>query len=139
MKRPRRGIGVGCSRKAREAQDMARPVLKLIAGLLLLAPGAALAQAGAEGGSGQVVATAPPAQPTLSKPHDQVASVSEAAAAESLQDDGPVRDNRVHGEVSIGVGTNGYRQFSGVATAPIGDVGQATVAIDSEQYNYRRR
>ncbi len=118
---------------------MARPVLKLIAGLLLLAPGAAFAQAAVEGGSGQVVATAPPAQPSLSRPRDQVASVSEAAAADRLQDDGPVRDNRVHGEVSIGVGTNGYRQFSGVATAPIGDIGQATVAIDSEQYNYRRR
>jgi hypothetical protein len=118
---------------------MARPVLKLIAGLLLMAPGAASAQAGAEGGSGQVVSTAPPAQPTLSKPRDQVASVSEAQAAADVEDDGPVRDNRVHGEVSIGVGTNGYRQFSGVATAPIGDVGQATVAIDSEQFNYRRR
>jgi hypothetical protein len=68
-----------------------------------------------------------------------VASVSDAAAAADVQDDGPVRDNRVHGEVSIGVGTNGYRQFSGVATAPIGDIGQATVAIDSEQYNYHRR
>jgi hypothetical protein len=118
---------------------MARPVLNLIAGLLLLSPGAALAQAAVEGGSGQVVATAPPAQPSLSKPHDQVASVSEAVAASDVEDDGPVRDNRVHGEVSIGAGTNGYRQFSGVATAPIGDVGQATVAIDSEQFNYRRR
>jgi hypothetical protein len=49
-----------------------------------------------------------------------------------------VRDNRVHGEVSVGVGTNGYRQVSGVATAPIGDIGQATIAIGSEQYNYHR-
>jgi hypothetical protein len=45
----------------------------------------------------------------------------------------------VHGEISVGVGTNGYREISGVATAPIGDVGQATIAIHSSQYNYRRR
>lgn len=118
---------------------MARPILNLIVGVLLLAPGAAFAQTAAQGGSGQVVTTAPQAQPSLSKPSGQVASVSDAAAAGSLQDDGPVRDNRIHGEVSVGVGTNGYRQISGVATAPIGDVGQATVAIDSEQYDYRRR
>jgi hypothetical protein len=118
---------------------MARPVLKLIVGVLLLAPGAAFAQTAAQGESGQVVTTAPQAQPSLSKPSGQVASVSDARAADSLQDDGPVRDNRIHGEVSVGVGTNGYRQISGVATAPIGDVGQATVAIDSEQYNFHRR
>ncbi len=118
---------------------MARPVLKLIAGLLLLSPGAAFAQAAGQDSPGQVVATAPSAQTALSKPNGEVASVSDAAAADSLQDDGPVRDNRVHGQVSVGVGTNGYRQVSAVATAPIGDVGQATVAIGSEQYNYHGR
>jgi hypothetical protein len=86
-----------------------------------------------------VVSTAPPAPPPMVKPSGQVSSVSDAAAADSVEDDGPVRDNRVDGEISVGAGTNGYRQISGVATAPIGDVGQATIAVDSEQYDYRRR
>jgi hypothetical protein len=117
---------------------MARPVLRLIAGVLLLAPGAALAQAEAQGGFGQVVATAPQVQPPLTKPNGQVSSVSDAAAAADVVDDGPVRDNRVHGEVTIGAGTNGYREVSAVATAPLGDAGQATIAVGSEQYDYHR-
>jgi hypothetical protein len=110
-----------------------------IAAVLALAPATAFAQAAAPSDPGQVGAPAPagPAAPQA-KPSGHVASVSDAAAEDSVQDDGPVRDNRVHGEVSVGVGTNGYRQVSGVATAPIGDIGQATIAIGSEQYNYHR-
>jgi hypothetical protein len=114
---------------------MARKLLAAIVAVLAAAPGVALAQAAA----GQVVATAPASPPPPVKPSGQVASVSEAEAAAEARDDGPLRDNRVHGEVSVGVGTNGYREISGVATAPIGDVGQATIAVDSEQYNYHRR
>jgi hypothetical protein len=117
---------------------MVRPVLTLIAGMLLLTPGAVFAQDMAQGASGQVVATAPSAQPPLSKPSGQVTSVSDAAAAADVQDDGPVRDNRIHGEVSVGAGTNGYREINAVATAPLGDDGQATIAIGSEQFDYRR-
>jgi hypothetical protein len=111
-----------------------------VVAVLALAPGAAFAQAAAPADPAQVVATAPsaPAPPPQQKPDGQVASVSDAAADDSVKDDGPVRDNRVHGEISVGVGTNGYREVSGVATAPIGDIGQATIAIGSEQYNYHR-
>jgi len=118
---------------------MARPILAAIA-VLVFAPGVALAQQQmAAPADGQVVPTAAgaPAVPHAA-PSGQVASVSDAAAAEDVEDDGPVRDNRVHGEISVGAGTNGYREISGVATAPIGDVGQATIAIDSEQYSYKR-
>ena len=118
---------------------MARPVLVAVAAVLALASATAFAQAAAQSDPAQVVATAPagPAAPPA-KPSDQVASVSDAMADDSVKDDGPVRDNRVHGEVSVGVGTHGYRDVSGVATAPIGDIGQATIAIGSEQYNDRR-
>ena len=110
-----------------------------IAAVLALAPGAAFAQAAAQSDPGQVVATAPvgPAAPQT-RPAGQVASVSDAVADDSVKDDGPVRDRRIHGEVSVGVGTNGYREVSGVATAPIGDLGQATIAVGSEEYNHRR-
>jgi hypothetical protein len=114
---------------------MARNLLAAIVAVLAVAPGVALAQAAAD----QVVATAPTSPPPPVKTSGQVASVSDAEAAANARDDGPLRDNRIHGEVSVGVGTNGYREISGVATAPIGDVGQATIAIDSEQYNYHRR
>jgi hypothetical protein len=110
-----------------------------IAALVALAPAMACAQAAAQSDPGQVVATAPagPAAPPA-KPSGQVASVSDAADADSVQDDGPVRDNRVHGEITVGAGTHGYREVSGEATAPIGDIGQATIAIGSDQYNYHR-
>jgi hypothetical protein len=118
---------------------MARPVLIVIAALLAAAPGAVLAQAAAPA-DGQVVSTAPahpaPAHPTAA---GDVASVEDARGFDDVGDDGPVRDNRIHGEISVGAGTNGYREVGGVVTAPIGDVGQATIAVDSEQYDYRRR
>jgi len=114
---------------------MARNLLAAVVAVLAAAPGVALAQDAA----GQVVATAPTSPPPPAKPSGQVASVGDAEAAANARDDGPLRDNRVHGEVSVGAGTNGYRQISGVATVPVGDDGQATIAVDSEQYNYRRR
>jgi len=119
---------------------MARPILAAIA-VLALAPGLAMAQPQtAAPADGQVVPTASgaPVAPPRHAADGQIASVSDAAAAEDVEDDGPVRDNRVHGEISVSAGTNGYREVSGVATAPIGDVGQATIAIDSSQYNYKR-
>jgi hypothetical protein len=121
------------------SRRMARPILAAIA-VLALAPGVAMAQQQtAAPADGQVVPTASGAPVAPRHTADgQIASVSDAAAAEDVEDDGPVRDNRVHGEISVGAGTNGYREVSGVATAPIGDVGQATIAIDSEQFNYKR-
>jgi hypothetical protein len=120
---------------------MARPIWTLLAASLLIAPGAAFAQAAAQGGDDQVVNTAPsgPTAPPKTAPNGQVASVADAASEEDVEDDGPVRDNRVHGEISVGAGTNGYREVSGVATVPVGDNGsQATIAVDSEQFNYHR-
>jgi hypothetical protein len=115
---------------------MARLYPALIAAALAAAPAAAVAQAAAQD---QVVATAPSTSPPKAQPAAHVASVSDAAEQERIEDDGPLRDNRVHGEVGVGVGTNGYRQIGGVVTAPIGDIGQATIAVDSSQYSYRRR
>jgi hypothetical protein len=119
---------------------MARPILAVIA-VLALAPGVTMAQQqSAAPADGQVVSTASgaPAAPPHAAPNGPVASVSDAVAAEDVEDDGPVRDNRVHGEISVGAGTNGYREVSGVATVPIGDTGQATIAVDSTQYSYKR-
>lgn len=119
---------------------MVRPILAAIAALAL-APGLALAQQqSAASADSQVVPTASgaPAAPPRVAPSGEVASVSDAVAQEDVEDDGPVRDNRVHGEISVGAGTNGYREVSGAATVPIGDTGQATIAVDSQQFNYKR-
>jgi hypothetical protein len=119
---------------------MARPIWTLLAAVLLIAPCAAFAQSAAPADD-QVVNTAPsgPAAPPKATPSGQVASVADAVAEQDAEDDAPVRDNRVHGEISVGAGTNGYRQVSGVATVPLGDNGsQATIAVDSEQMNYHR-
>ena len=119
---------------------MARPIWTLFAAVLLIAPGAAFAQAAAPADPDQVVNTAPagPAAPPKTTPNGQVASVSDAAHEDDVEDDGPVRDNRVHGEITVGAGTNGYREVSGAATVPLGDTGQASIAVDSEQLNYHR-
>jgi hypothetical protein len=38
-------------------------------------------------------------------------------------------DRKLHGEVTIGVGTRGYRHFSMRATAPVGESGRVSVAF----------
>jgi hypothetical protein len=44
----------------------------------------------------------------------------------------------VHGEVSVGVGTNGYREVDGEVDGPIGDNGYGGVEIGSGQFGERR-
>src|SRR5208282_4190149 len=86
---------------------------------LLLAPAVASAQQAA------------PAAP--SKADDQIAQWLADTSDDDVSDAGPVRDHKVHGEMSVGVGTNGYREVGGVVTGPVGDDGQATIAIDAGQ------
>ncbi len=51
----------------------------------------------------------------------------------------PPPDRKIHGEFGVGIGSDGYREAWGVATAPIGDHATATVAVDDGQFNYRHR
>lgn len=44
-----------------------------------------------------------------------------------------------HGYVSVGVGSNGYRDFSAGAVMPVGKNSELGVAIDDEQFSYRHR
>jgi hypothetical protein len=113
----------------------------LAATALFLAPAAAAsAQAAAPAASsGQVISTAAGAPaPAPAKADDQIAQWIGDASEDDASDGGPVRDHKVHGEVSVGVGTNGYRDVGGVVTGPIGDDGQATIAIDAGQIGGRR-
>jgi hypothetical protein len=91
--------------------------------------------------SGEVVATAQPGTgaPTSAAPAAPGAVNEDLSDQDETDDRGPVRDRKVHGVVSVGVGTGGYREVSGAVTGPIGDNGQVTVAIDAGQINGRRR
>ena len=42
-------------------------------------------------------------------------------------------DRTPHGEVSVAVGSRGYREASGVVTQPIGDCGQITIGIGTSR------
>jgi hypothetical protein len=106
------------------------------AAVLLLAPAMASAQAD----SAQVVTTAAASAPApREKANVTPDSITDFITGDDDDGQGPaVRpDHRIHGEVSVGVGTNGYREVYGQATVPIGDVGQATIGIGSSQIGRR--
>ena len=60
-------------------------------------------------------------------------------ARNDLSQEEPLPDHKVHGEVSVGVGTGGYREVAADVTAPIGDNGEVDVAIDAGSMSGRRR
>lgn len=49
----------------------------------------------------------------------------------------PMRDGKIHGMVSAGVGTNGYRQGSVAIDAPLPNGGDVAIAVDSTQFQGR--
>jgi hypothetical protein len=51
--------------------------------------------------------------------------------------DGP--DHKAHGEVSVGVGTRGYREAGAVVCQPLGDNSALTIAVDAGRVDSRRR
>jgi hypothetical protein len=112
----------------------ARAATGLVAAALLMRP--AIAGAAPTPATDAPVATAQgdPAAPPM----------VETAAIQGVGDDAngalpPLPDHKPHGFVSVGVGTNGYRQVAGAVTLPLGETGQMSVAIDDSQYNGRRR
>ncbi len=110
--------------------------------LFLAAAAAASAQQAAApaASSAQVISTASAAPPPApAKADDQIAQWLADTPDDDASNGGPVRDHKVHGEMSVGVGTNGYREVGGVVTGPLGDDGQATIAIDAGQIGGRGR
>jgi|SRR5579863_4319858 hypothetical protein len=90
--------------------------------------------------SAQVISTASAAPPPApAKADDQIAQWLADASGDEASDAAPVRDHKVHGQISVGVGTNGYREVGGLVTGPLGDDGQATIAIDAGQIGAGRR
>ncbi|HXQ11100.1 MAG TPA: hypothetical protein VN805_08930 [Caulobacteraceae bacterium] len=116
--------------------------LGLAAIALYLAPAAAAnaQQAAPAASSAQVVSTASGAPPPApAKADDQIAQWLADTSNDDTPQTAPVRDHKVHGQISFGVGTNRYREVGGIVTGPLGDDGQATVAIDAGQIGAARR
>lgn len=62
-------------------------------------------------------------------------AIDMAEAGQTPDKNGCVRnpDRSPHGEVSVAVGSRGYRSASGVVTQPIGDCGQITIGIGTSR------
>jgi len=83
--------------------------------------------------------TAPP--PSVAEQIDAYLKTSPALEARDSQDiDGvvPREDRKVHGVVSVGVGTGGYRSVYMQAEAPIGDNARVSVAFEDTRYGRSR-
>jgi hypothetical protein len=120
-----------------------RLILKATAAMTVaigaFAPCAGLAQspsdeviATAQGGMGASPSAAAPAPAST-----QVATTK--PAKDDASNDEPLPDHKIHGDVSVGVGTNGYREVSGDVSGPIGQDGQVMIAIDAASMNARGR
>ena len=102
--------------------------------LVVLALGAApaLAQEEPAGPIATASASAPPT-PSVQTAPQQIGAVEDEDPAGP-----PVRDNKIHGMVSAGVGTNGYREGSVFVDAPLPNGGDVAIAVDSAQSQYGR-
>jgi hypothetical protein len=56
------------------------------------------------------------------------------------EDMGPLDDRKMHGQVSAGVGTGGYRQYGAAVSLPIGDSGRLDLSyqqVENAPWRYR--
>ena len=116
--------------------------------VLVLAAWAALVTASSVAAQPEVISTAPgPVQQgvAMATPvatgaqisaweHDDRKDLSEANAADPLARASP---RAVHGEVTAGIGSNGYREASGVVDLPVGETGDLIVAGSRSSFDGR--
>ena len=57
--------------------------------------------------------------------------------AASSEDAGVAPERKIHGEVSAGIGTNGYRSFYGRVDIPVGTSSMVSLAASQESMRYR--
>ncbi len=101
---------------------------------------AALVAGGASAQTAAPDATAPVAPRVYRLSPAEIARVQ----AEAANPDDPLgldmarRDRGIHGEVSAGIGTGGYRSLSGVVGVPLGDSSSAILGFETGRFdNYR--
>ncbi len=65
---------------------------------------------------------------------------AEEIAREAREQGATVKvDHAMHGQVSAGIGTGGYRHVDATVCKPIGDKSSVTVSIGDTRMNHRRR
>jgi hypothetical protein len=74
---------------------------------------------------------------------DQIDAYLRTSPALDVADDTPpgvVRsdDRRPHGEISVGVGTGGYRSVYARTDLPVGETGRVSIAIEDTRFSGRR-
>ena len=99
--------------------------------------------ADAEVGAATPTPSAQNAQPHGLNTNEQIdqwiARRTPGAAYVERAEDGPVDDRQIHGEVSAGIGTNGYRSWSAAVSLPIGERGRLDLAYaesKNDPYGY---
>jgi hypothetical protein len=102
--------------------------LTLMAGASALAADPGVVSTAPTGSGAPAVGAAPPANDATGSQID--AWVASDGGAAQPGSDGPA-PRTIHGEVSAGVGTGGYRNVSGVADIPVGQTGDLIVAASS--------
>lgn len=108
-----------------------RSVILFAAAAAVLCTGPVLAEE-------QPVVTA--AQPSVA---DQIDAYLKSSPVREIPSDGvdgvvtAEPDRKIHGEVSVGVGSHGYRSVYMRAEAPIGDRGQVSVAFEDTRFRGR--
>ncbi|CAN5867461.1 hypothetical protein BH11PSE1_BH11PSE1_04230 [soil metagenome] len=69
----------------------------------------------------------------------QIDQFIRSAPTPSLEPDGvdgiTTGERKMHGEVSVGVGTGGYRSFSALSVIPLGETGTLAIAVSQSRNN----
>lgn len=115
-----------------------RKTLALLAALI-----ATLALAEEPAATDAPVATASADAPALSTAEQIDAFLKSSPARDLPRDDVPDgvvprEDRKPHGEISVGVGTGGYRSVSGRAEIPVGETGRVSLAFENTRNGYGR-
>lgn len=112
------------------------PIRQAAAALILLAAGLCALPCRADD---LPMATGSAHQPTP-EPSSAVAVISQPPRDRAdTRDEDSGDPRRPRGTIEVGVGTSGYRHVSGVVTAPVGNTGQITVAVDKTEGQTRWR
>lgn len=84
-------------------------------------------------------ATAASASDVIALSPAERSAAIEAAAANG--DDLPLNGSprRIHGEVGMAIGSNGYRSLYGTTAIPLGQTGTAVISLATSQFGSRRR
>jgi hypothetical protein len=83
----------------------------------------------------------PPASPSVIRIDPQIQSWLDRSPARDDAGHAPIWDeDRTHGELSVGIGTGGYRAFGGSVSTPVGREGRITLHYrQSENEPWRTR